>query len=60
MLVTFLVFACLIVICLIVGLAYLYPGKKKVTTAPGMAPTDEKFGNFPDIQVSLQTELNII
>ena len=51
MLVTFLVFAAVILICLLVGVVYLYPGKKNVTTAPGMPATDEALGNILDIQV---------
>ena len=53
MLVTFLVFAAVILICLLVTVAYLYPGKKNVTTAPGMQATDDALGNIPDIQVVL-------
>ena len=61
MLVTFLIFATVVLICLVVALAFLYTGNKNVTTAPGMAPSDDKLGNIPDIQVSLEFEplLNI-
>ena len=51
MLVTFLVFATVIILCLLVAVAYLYPGKKNITTVPGMQATDEALGNIPDIQV---------
>ena len=51
MLVTFLVFASVLIFFLIACVAYVYPGKKNVTTVPGMEATDETLGNFPDIQV---------
>ena len=51
MLVTFLVFASVIIVFLLACIVYIYPGKKNVTTVPGMDASDEKLGNFPDIQV---------
>ena len=57
MLVTFLVFATVVLIFLVVALAFLYSGNKNVTTAPGMPPSDDKLGNIPDIQVCLEFEL---
>ena len=51
MLVTFLVFASVIIVFLLACIVYIYPGKKNVTSVPGMDASDEKLGNFPDIQV---------
>ena len=53
MLVTFLVFASVIIVFLLACIVYIYPGKKNVTTVPGMDASDEKLGNFPDIQVCI-------
>ena len=52
MLVTFLVFAAIVIVFLLACVLYIYPGKKNVTTAPGIDASDETLGNFPDIQVS--------
>ena len=51
MLVTFLVFASVIILFLLACVVYVYPGKKNVTTVPGMEATDATLENFPDIQV---------
>ena len=60
MLVTFLVFASIIVGFLLSFLIYNYLGKKNITSAPGIDASDEKLGNFPDIQVSINGFTNKI
>ena len=52
MLITFLVFASIIILILLAYFININSGKKNVTTVPGMDKSDETLGNFPDIQVS--------
>jgi len=49
MLVTFLVFAALSLLSLFALLWYFMPSGRRVTTVPGLAPSDEKLGNIPNI-----------
>ncbi len=42
MLVTFLVFAAVAVLALVALATYLVPGAKKMSTVPGMEPSDER------------------
>ena len=55
MLVTFVVFATIVIVFLLVCVVYVYPWKNTVTTVPGMEANDEALGNFPDIQVTLES-----
>ncbi|XP_072027850.1 cytochrome P450 20A1-like [Amphiura filiformis] len=45
----FVIFAVTFVVVLIGAVIYLYPGSKRVTTVPGLDPSDPKDGNIPDI-----------
>jgi len=49
MLVTFVVFASLLVLSLLVLLWYFLPRGRQDTTVPGLAPTHETLGNLPNI-----------
>ena len=60
MLVTFVVFATIVTVFLLACVVYVYPWKTSVTTVPGMEASDEASGNFPDIQVTVESHLPFI
>ncbi|XP_071812073.1 cytochrome P450 20A1-like [Apostichopus japonicus] len=49
MLIAFGMFAVAFVTFLLIAVIYFYPGSAKVSTIPGLDPSDSKEGNFPDI-----------
>ncbi|XP_019409297.1 PREDICTED: cytochrome P450 20A1 [Crocodylus porosus] len=48
----FAIFAITFVLLLVGAVLYLYPASRQALDIPGMAPTDEKDGNLPDIITS--------